>query len=168
MFSTNHDTFSGGQHVLPGRVPGRSLPYLRLGSHQVQQHEPGAAQRPYDRDLPSRHQMYIPQIRCFRHDPEARRSLHPRAEHPQREDLHLSLVLVHPTRGHVRSRAALQHGRRPAAQHSRDHPQEAFQVRYRCRSQRIDQKDSGDYLLLLTFFAKIVYLTLKGNSCKTQ
>ena len=47
-------------------------------------------------------EVHVPQVRRLGHGPDHRRSLHPAAQHHQREDLRLHLVLVHLPRHHLR------------------------------------------------------------------
>ena len=63
--------------------------------------------------------MHVPQVRSIRHDRQAGRSVCPRAEHHQREDLRHSLVLVRLPR--PRHRPLL---RLPGGHHQHARPQE--------------------------------------------
>jgi hypothetical protein len=51
-----------------------------------------------DLRVPSGDQVHVLQVRCVWQHSNARQPLHPPAEHRQREDVHLPLVLVHHTR----------------------------------------------------------------------
>ena len=50
--------------------------------------------RPDFEDLPEGDEVHVPQVRPVRNRDEARRPLRPPAQHHQRKDLHLPLVLV--------------------------------------------------------------------------
>merc|ERR1711963_99886 len=63
-------------------------------------------------------EVHVPQVRTFRNCDKTRRTLHPRSQHHQREDLRVPLVLVCGGGHHVWSCHHLQNGR-----HSRSFPQ---------------------------------------------
>ena len=57
----------------------------------------GGSDRPDDLRVPADDEVHLPQVRHVRQHREARRALHPAAQHRQRKDLHLHLVLApHP------------------------------------------------------------------------
>ena len=66
-----------------------------LSSFGLCQQRPGATFGSYDLRVPSRHQVYIPQIRSFWNHQPARFHVRPLSKHHQREDVHFPLVLVH-------------------------------------------------------------------------
>ncbi|KAE8737719.1 hypothetical protein FOCC_FOCC016817 [Frankliniella occidentalis] len=88
-----------GQHHRPALhdepLLRRRVLQLRAARHVLLGPEPGGARRPHGVRVPARHQVHLPQVRCVRHDPEARLALPSAAQHRQREDVHLHLVLVH-------------------------------------------------------------------------
>lgn len=135
---------SGREHIFRRYLPGRSFPDVRHRRREVQQHESGAAQRSYGRGVSTDNEVYIPQVRSFRHDPEARRSLRSGAEHSQREDIHIPVVLVYHPRFDVRPCADVQHRGRSASQHPRNYSEEAIQVWHALGSQRSDPRDPGE------------------------
>lgn len=98
---------AGWKYILHRHVPRWSFPLLWYGCTQVQQYESGTTHRPDGGGVPAGNQMYLPQIRCFRDHSKVRRPLRSRPQHPQREDLHLPLVLVHNPGGIVRCRSAV-------------------------------------------------------------
>merc|ERR1712004_547882 len=67
---------------------------------------------------PQGDEVHVPQVRTIRNCDKTRRTLHPRSQYHQREDLRVPLVLVCGCRHHVWSCHHLQNGR-----HSRSFPQ---------------------------------------------
>ena len=76
-------------------LPGRRVHHLRLRRHQIHRAGARGAYRSHVPGIPEGDQVHIPQVWCVRHGAEVRRSLRATAQHRQREDLRVPLVLVH-------------------------------------------------------------------------
>lgn len=87
-----------GEHHHPtlpdGPLLRRRVPQIWLECPQHIRRPPGKKNRPHGLRLSPSHQVHFPQIRSLRNNPETWLALHPAAQHSQREDLHLHLVLV--------------------------------------------------------------------------
>lgn len=86
----------------------RRVLLVRAARDELLRDAAGAARRPDGVCVPARHQVRLPQVRSVRQHPEARLAVHPAAEHCQREDVHLHLVLVHHPLHHAGRTADLQ------------------------------------------------------------
>ncbi len=96
----------------------RAILHVRLRRDHVHRVGPGGQARPNDLRLPADDQVQLPHVRPLGRGRAARLPLHPPAQHSQREDLHLPLVLVlHPRRPQLRRR-------RLPARHHRQSPHE--------------------------------------------
>ncbi|KAL3253500.1 hypothetical protein MRX96_054581 [Rhipicephalus microplus] len=96
--------------------------FTTFGTDVLNHHneDPDVRNDPYDLGVPAHHQVFLPPVRFVWRRDEARRPVPARAEHHQREDLHLPLVLVgHPSHAHGH-RAGVPPGDHRVAEIARD------------------------------------------------
>lgn len=91
-------------------LPGRRVHHLRLRGPQVHRAGARAAHGSHVPGVPEGDQVHIPQVWCVRHGAEVRWSLRAAAQHRQREDLRVPLVLVHHPGGPERPQSHLSRG----------------------------------------------------------
>lgn len=88
-----------GQHysanVADGPIFRRRILVVRLASDEYVGDATGATIRSNGLRISTHHQMYFPQIWCFRLNTETRFTLRAPVEYRQRKDIHFHLVLVH-------------------------------------------------------------------------
>lgn len=84
------------------RLLRRRVPVLRLESAQLLRNHTGEQDRPHGLHFPEGDQVHFPQVRCVRFHSEARQLVHTPAQHRERKNLHIHMVLVHATRHDAR------------------------------------------------------------------
>lgn len=134
---------AGSEHCDDGQVPGRGVLVVRDGRDRILEHEPGEPDGPDGGDLSPGDQVHVPQVRSDWLNSEARRALRAGPEHPEREDLRLPLVLVHPAGHALRPGHRLLGRRHPDAQHPRDDPQAPLPLRLAEQRRHAHQTDAG-------------------------